>query len=88
MADLTQAIADGLFNVLLIFEEVLFKMDGIPFLDTAFSILDLFYGLSLIFFIIETIVYFINPNIKESEEIELSNDIDIDDNFSIGMTDD
>jgi hypothetical protein len=88
MTDLTQAIADGLFNVLLIFEEVLFKMDGIAFLDTAFSILDLFYGLSLIFFIIETIVYFINPDIKESEEIELSNDIDIDDNFSIGMTDD
>jgi hypothetical protein len=88
MADLTQAIADGLFNVLIIFEEVLFKMDGVAFLDTAFSILDLFYGLSLIFFIIETIVYFINPNIKEGEEIELSNDIDIDDNFSIGMTDD
>jgi hypothetical protein len=88
MADITQAIADGLFNVLLIFEEVLFKMDEIAFLDTAFSILDLFYGLSLIFFIIETIVYFINPDIKESEEIEFSYNRDEDDNFSIGMTDD
>ena len=88
MADITQAIADGLFNVLLIFEDVLLKMDGIPFLDTSFSILDLFYGLSLIFFIIETIVYFINPEIKESEEIEFSYNRDEDDNFFIGMSDD
>jgi hypothetical protein len=88
MAYITQAIADGLFNVLLIFEDVLLKMDGIPFLDTSFSILDLFYGLSLIFFIIETIVYFINPEIKESEEIEFSYNRDEDDNFFIGMSDD
>jgi hypothetical protein len=88
MADITQAIADGLFNVLLIFEEVLFKMDSIAFLDTSFSLLDLFYGLSLIFFIIETIVYFINPNNKESEVIEFSYDGNDNDNFSIGDLDD
>ena len=52
MADLTQAIADGLFNFLLLFETFLDILDNINFLDSGYSLLVVFYSIALINFLI------------------------------------
>lgn len=52
MADLTQAIADGLFNFLLLFEMFLDILDNINFLDSGYSLLVVFYSIALINFIL------------------------------------
>jgi hypothetical protein len=52
MADLTQAIADGLFNFLLLFEMFLDILDNINFLDSGYSLLVVFYSIALINFLL------------------------------------
>ena len=59
MADLIQAIADGLFNFFLIFENFLDILDNILFLDSGYSLLVLFYAISLILFIVRLFTDFI-----------------------------
>ena len=52
MSDLLQAIADGLFTFLLVFETFLDTIDNINFLDSGYSLLVLFYSIALIQFIV------------------------------------
>lgn len=59
MADLIQSIADGLFNFFLIFENFLDILDNILFLDSGYSLLVLFYAISLILFIVRLFTDFI-----------------------------
>ena len=59
MADLTQAIADGLFNFLLLFEMFLDILDNINFLDSGYSLLVVFYSIALINFLINLFQDFI-----------------------------
>lgn len=82
MADLIQALADGLFNVLLVFETFLDILDNIPFLDSGFSFLELFYAVALLVFIFNLIVDFVNPD-KDTVSEEITENIDS--NISIGI---
>jgi len=80
MSDLTQALADGLFNVLLVFETFLDLLDGIPFLDSGISLLTLGYAAALLMFIIDLFVGFVNPDDeKKPDEIndKINSSIDI-----------
>lgn len=80
MSDLTQALADGLFNVLLVFETFLDILDNIPFLDSGFSLLGLFYSVSLLVFIFNLILDFVNPEATSDDVIisdKISSSIDI-----------
>ena len=52
MTELLQAIADGLFTFLLVFETFLDTIDNILFLDSGYSLLVLFYSIALIQFIV------------------------------------
>jgi hypothetical protein len=52
MTELLQAIADGLFTFLLVFETFLDTIDNINFLDSGYSLLVLFYSIALIQFIV------------------------------------
>jgi hypothetical protein len=52
MSDLLQAIADGLFTFLLVFETFLDTIDNINFLDSGYSLLVFFYSIALIQFIV------------------------------------
>jgi hypothetical protein len=62
MADLIQAIADGLFNFLLIFEMFLDILDNINFLDSGYSLLVVFYSIALINFLLGLFQDFIIGN--------------------------
>ena len=53
MSDLLQAIADALFNFLLLFEMFLDILDNILFLDSGYSLLVVFYSIALITFILD-----------------------------------
>jgi hypothetical protein len=80
MSDLTQALADGLFNVLLVFETFLDILDGIPFLDSGISLLTFAYAGALLLFILDLFVGFVNPDDeKEPQEIndKINSSIDI-----------
>jgi hypothetical protein len=80
MSDLTQALADGLFNVLLVFETFLDMLDGILFLDSGISLLTFAYAGALLLFILDLFVGFVNPDDeKEPQEItdKISSNIDI-----------
>jgi hypothetical protein len=80
MSDLTQALADGLFNVLLVFETFLDMLDGILFLDSGISLLTFAYAGALLLFILDLFVGFVNPdNEKEPQEItdKIDSSIDI-----------
>jgi hypothetical protein len=80
MSDLTQALADGLFNVLLVFETFLDILDNIPFLDSGFSLLGLFYAVALLVFIFNLILDFVNPEAPSDDVVitdEISSSIDI-----------
>jgi hypothetical protein len=74
MSDLTQALADGLYNVLLVFETFLDILDNIPFLDSGFSLLGLFYAVALLVFIFNLILDFVNPE-ATSDDVEISDEI-------------
>jgi len=75
MSDLLQALADGLFNVLLILETFLDTLESIPFIDSGFNLLELFYAISLIGFLINLFRIVITPE-DELEEIRISDKID------------
>jgi hypothetical protein len=59
MTELLQAIADGLFTFLLVFETFLETIDNINFLDSGYSLLVLFYSIALIQFIVNLFNNFI-----------------------------
>jgi hypothetical protein len=59
MTELLQAIADGLFTFLLVFETFLDTIDNILFLDSGYSLLVLFYSIALIQFIVDLFNNFI-----------------------------
>jgi hypothetical protein len=88
MADLIQAIADGLFNFLLIFEGFLDMLDNINFLDSGYSLLVLFYSIALILFILDLFNNFILGDMNNEPDTVDFIENDDDDNFSLGMTDD
>jgi len=75
MSDLLQALADGLFNVLLILETFLDILSDIPFIDSGFSLLELFYAVSLLGFLINLFRVVVTPE-DELEDIIISDQID------------
>lgn len=75
MADLLQALADGLYNVLLILETFLDTLSDIPFIDSGFSLLELFYAVALLGFLINLFRVVVTPE-DELEEIKISDEID------------
>ena len=88
MADLIQALADGLFNFLLIFEDFLDMLDNINFLDSGYSLLVFFYSIALIQFILDLFNNFIlGEQDEEPDTLSFVQNDDSDD-FSLGMTDD
>jgi hypothetical protein len=68
MSDLLQAIADGLFTFLLVFETFLDTIDNINFLDSGYSLLVLFYSIALIQFIIGLFNNFIIGDAYDEED--------------------
>jgi hypothetical protein len=88
MADLIQALADGLFNFLLIFEDFLDMLDNINFLDSGYSLLVFFYSIALIQFILGLFNNFILGSEDEQPQTLTFPQNDDDDNFSLGMSDD
>jgi len=82
MADLLQALADGLFNVLLILETFLDTLSDIAFIDSGFSLLELFYAVALLGFLINLFRIVVTPE-DELEEIKISDQIDA--NVTIGI---
>jgi hypothetical protein len=61
MSDLIQALADGLFNVLLVFETFLDILNDIPFLDSGFTLLELFYAFALLVFLVDLFKRVVTP---------------------------
>jgi hypothetical protein len=88
MADLIQALADGLFNFLLIFEDFLDMLDNINFLDSGYSLLVFFYSIALIQFIVDLFNNFILGDQDEEPDTVTFVQNDDSDDFSLGMTDD
>jgi|694.fasta_scaffold107057_4 hypothetical protein len=88
MADLIQALADGLFNFLLIFEDFLDMLDNINFLDSGYSLLVFFYSIALIQFILDLFNNFILGDQDEEPDTVSFVQNDDSDDFSLGMTDD
>lgn len=82
MSDLTQALADGLFNVLLVFETFLDILDGILFLDSGISLLTFAYAGALLLFVLDLFVGFVNPD-DEKEPQEITDNINS--NIDIGI---
>ena len=68
MSDLLQAIADGLFTFLLVFETFLDTIDNINFLDSGYSLLVLFYSIALIQFIVGLFNNFIIGDAYDQED--------------------
>jgi hypothetical protein len=78
MSDLLQAIADGLFTFLLVFETFLYTIDNINFLDSGYSLLVLFYSIALIQFIVTLFENFIvGDAYDEKDTVDLEKDDDI-----------
>jgi hypothetical protein len=78
MSDLLQAIADGLFTFLLVFETFLDTIDNINFLDSGYSLLVLFYSIALIQFIVGLFNNFIIGDAYDEEvTVDLKEDEDI-----------
>ena len=76
MADLLQALADGLFNFLLVFETFLDILDSINFLDSGYSLLVLFYSISLVLFIVRLFNDFVMPDQEENVTVDFFNNND------------
>ena len=77
MSDLLQAIADGLFTFLLVFETFLDTIDNINFLDSGYSLLVVFYSIALIQFIIGLFNNFIIGDAYDEEDtvdLEINDD--------------
>jgi hypothetical protein len=68
MSDLLQAIADGLFMFLSVFETFLDTIDNINFLDSGYSLLVLFYSIALIQFIVGLFNNFIIGDAYDQED--------------------
>ena len=78
MTELLQAIADGLFTFLLVFETFLDTIDNINFLDSGYSLLVLFYSIALIQFIVGLFNNFIIGDAYNQEDtVDLEEDEDI-----------
>ena len=78
MSDLLQAIADGLFTFLLVFETFLDTIDNINFLDSGYSLLVLFYSIALIQFIVGLFNDFIIGDAYDDQDtVDLEEDNDI-----------
>ena len=78
MTELLQAIADGLFTFLLVFETFLDTIDNINFLDSGYSLLVLFYSIALIQFIVALFNDFIVGDAYDQEDtVDLEEDDDI-----------
>jgi hypothetical protein len=78
MTELLQAIADGLFTFLLVFETFLDTIDNINFLDSGYSLLVLFYSIALIQFIVGLFNDFIIGDAYDQEDtVDLEEDDDI-----------
>jgi hypothetical protein len=75
MSDLIQALADGLFNVLLVFETFLDILNDIPFLDSGFVLLELFYAFALLVFLVDLFRRVVTPE-EQPEEQNISDVID------------
>jgi hypothetical protein len=69
MSDLLQAIADGLFTFLLVFETFLDTIDNINFLDSGYSLLVLFYSIALIQFIVGLFNNFIIGDAYDEDDV-------------------
>jgi hypothetical protein len=78
MTELLQAIADGLFTFLLVFETFLDTIDNINFLDSGYSLLVLFYSIALINFIVNLFNDFIiGDAYDEVDTVDLEEDDDM-----------
>jgi hypothetical protein len=78
MTELLQAIADGLFTFLLVFETFLDTIDNINFLDSGYSLLVLFYSIALINFIVNLFNDFIIGDAYDQQDtVDLEEDDDI-----------
>jgi hypothetical protein len=78
MTELLQAIADGLFTFLLVFETFLDTIDNINFLDSGYSLLVLFYSIALINFIVNLFNDFIIGDAYDQEDtVDLEEDDDM-----------
>jgi hypothetical protein len=78
MTELLQAIADGLFTFLLVFETFLDTIDNINFLDSGYSLLVLFYSIALIQFIVGLFNNFIIGDAYDDQDtVDLEEDDDI-----------
>jgi hypothetical protein len=83
MADLIQAIADGLFNFLLVFEMFLDILDNINFLDSGYSLLVVFYSIALINFLLNLFQDFIvGSEVDEPVTVTFNQESDDDDIFN------
>lgn len=83
MADLTQAIADGLFNFLLLFEMFLDILDNINFLDSGYSLLVVFYSIALISFLLGLFEDFIvGGEVSDPVTVTFNQDSDDDEIFN------
>jgi hypothetical protein len=69
MTELLQAIADGLFTFLLVFETFLDTIDNINFLDSGYSLLVLFYSIALIQFIVSLFNNFIIGDAYDEDDV-------------------
>lgn len=82
MADFIQALADGLFMVLSLFEMFLDILNDIPFLDSGFTLLELFYAVGMLYFLIDfyrtIVVPADNPEVQEITD-------KIDDRMRVGL---
>jgi hypothetical protein len=88
MSDLLQAIADGLFTFLLVFETFLDTIDNINFLDSGYSLLVLFYSIALINFIVNLFNDFIIGDAYDQEvTVDLNENDDMNDIFIEGAND-
>jgi hypothetical protein len=88
MTDLLQAIADGLFTFLLVFETFLDTIDNINFLDSGYSLLVLFYSIALIQFIVNLFNDFIVGDSYDQEDtVDLIENDDINEIFIEGSND-
>ena len=88
MTDLLQAIADGLYTFLLVFETFLDTIDNINFLDSGYSLLVLFYSIALINFIVNLFHDFIVGDAYDEEvTLDLPDNDDMNEIFIEGNND-
>lgn len=75
MSELIQTLADGLFSVLFVLETFLTVLDNIPFIDSGYTLLELFYAFTLIGFFINLFKIVITPD-DDQQEAKVTDEID------------